>query len=212
MQNRIELVFGLVGPVGSLTHEAGENLTSAIKKMDYKPTTISLSKEMDGLLAAKDATFKDELTSVLHNKIRKGNAVRKEFGNNAVLASEAIRQIIDFRRECAVEAGEQDPVTIDDKSVVPLDGHAFIVDQLKLREEVDLLTKTFGKRFIQVSVVTPLEERRRSLNARIRRDRFGWEKEFYAQHVGQLITIDQNKNPTIEANGSQRFFTWEMFF
>ena len=180
--------------------------------MDYKPTTISLSKEMDGLLAAKDATFKDELTSVLHNKIRKGNAVRKEFGNNAVLASEAIRQIIDFRRECAVEAGEQDPVTIDDKSVVPLDGHAFIVDQLKLREEVDLLIKTFGKRFIQVSVVTPLEERRRSLNARIRRDRFGWEKEFYAQHVGQLITIDQNKNPTIEANGSRRFFTWEMFF
>ena len=115
MQNRIELVFGLVGPVGSLTHEAGENLTSAIKKMDYKPTTISLSKEMDRLLAAKDATFKDELTSVLHNKIRKGNAVRKKFGNNAVLASEAIRQIIDFRRECAVEAGEQDPVTIDDK-------------------------------------------------------------------------------------------------
>ena len=212
MQNRIELVFGLVGPVGSLTHEAGENLTSAIKKMDYKPTTISLSKEMDRLLAAKDATFEDELTSVLHNKIRKGNAVRKKFGNNAVLASEAIRLIIDFRRECAVEAGEQDPVTIDDKSVVPLDGHAFIVDQLKLPEEVDLLIKTFGKRFIQVSVVTPLEERRRSLNARIRRERFGWEKEFYAQHVGQLITIDQNKNPTIEANGSRRFFTWEMFF
>ena len=193
MQSGIELVFGLVGPVGSPIHEAGESLASALKKMDYKPKTVSLSKEMDRLLTAKDATFKDEPTSVLYNKIRKGNAVRKEFGNNAVLASEAIRQIIDFRREYAAQAGEQDAARLDEKSVVPLDGHAFIVDQLKLPEEVDLLIKAFGKRFIQVSVVTPLEERRRSLAGRVRKERPGWDNERCAQHADQLITIDQNE-------------------
>ena len=60
-----------------------------------------------------------------------------------MLESEVIRQIIDFRREYAAQAGEQDAARLDKKSAFPLDGHAFIVDQLKLPGEVDLLKKNF---------------------------------------------------------------------
>ena len=35
MSNRVELVFGLVGPIGCPIHEAGEILASTLKKADY---------------------------------------------------------------------------------------------------------------------------------------------------------------------------------
>lgn len=193
MRSRVELVFGLVGPIGCPIHEASESLAATLKKMDYTPTTISLSKEMDRLLTAKGASFAEAPTSVLHNKIKKGNAVREAFGNNAVLASEAIRQIVDFRRSAAAASGETDEAKLDEQAVVPLDEHAFIIDQLKLPEEIELLTKAFGKRFVQVSVVTPLEQRRRSLIGRIRTEQHGWDNERCEQHADQLIAIDQNE-------------------
>ena len=160
MSNRVELVFGLVGPIGCPIHEAREILASTLKKVDYQPVSISLSSEMDRLLSTKKAEVDSEDTSALHNKIKKGNAVRVAFNNNAVLASEAIKQIVDFRRSYAEKSGETNPDKLDDRAVVPLDQHAFIIDQLKRPEEIELLIKTFGKRFVQVSVVTPLEKRK----------------------------------------------------
>jgi hypothetical protein len=86
MNSRVELVFGLVGPIGCPIHEAGGILASTLKKMDYKPFQISLSSEMDRLLVAKGAKTTNEAKSILESKIMKGNAVRNAFSNNAVLA------------------------------------------------------------------------------------------------------------------------------
>ncbi|MEO3416124.1 hypothetical protein AAFO92_15840 [Roseovarius sp. CAU 1744] len=193
MRSRVELVFGLVGPIGCPIHEASESLAATLKKMAYTPTTISLSNEMDRLLTAKGISFVEAPTSVLHNKIKKGNAVREAFGNNAVLALEAIRQIVDYGRSAAAASGETDEAKLDERAVVPIDGHEFIIDQFKLPEELDLLVKAFGKRFVQVSVVTPLEQRKRSLTGRVRTEQLGWDNERCEQHADELIAIDQNE-------------------
>ena len=184
MSNRVELVFGLVGPIGCPIHEAREILASTLKKMDYCPVPISLSAEMDRLLAAKKADLEGDATSGLLSKIRKGNAVRDAFANNAVLASEAIRQIVDFRRSYAESGGETNQEKLDERAVVPLDEHAFIIDQLKRPEEIGLLVKAFGKRFVQVSVVTPLEKRKQSLVARLRSEQHGWDNKRWPAPIG----------------------------
>ena len=194
MQDRVELVFGLVGPIGCPIHEASEILASCLKKLDYTPVTVTLSAEMDRLLDAKKSPRdQDSDTSLLMAKIKKGNAVREAFGNNAVLASEAVRQIIDFRRSFAENAGEQDEEKLDQQAIVPLDEHAFIIDQLKRPEEIELLVKVFGKRFVQVSVVTPLEQRRRSLVSRLGSEQHGWENVKCREEADKLIEVDQNE-------------------
>jgi deoxycytidylate deaminase len=213
MNNRVELVFGLVGPIGCPIHEAGEILASTLKKMDYKPVPISLSSEMDRLLVAKGAKAEVSAESILEGKIMKGNAVRKAFNNNAVLAAEAIKQIVSYRRRFAEIEGETDINKLDDRAVVPLDQHAFIIDQLKRPEEIDLLIKAFGKRFVQVSVVTPLEKRKKSLEGRLRAEQHGWDNSRCKTHAENLIVTDQNEK--FEERGqriSKIFHLGDVFF
>ena len=75
MSDRVDLVFGLVGPIGCLIHEARDSLESTLKTMDYTPVIINLSAEMDSLLKAKGCVFKDEFESTFEEKILKGNLV-----------------------------------------------------------------------------------------------------------------------------------------
>ena len=70
------------------------------------------------------------------------------------------------------------------------DCHAFILNQLKRPEEIELLTKTFGKRFIQVSVVTPLEKRYQELEQRLRGEQHGWDNTKCAAAARELVELD----------------------
>lgn len=72
MSNRVELVFGLVGPIGCPIHQAREILASTLKKMDYVPISVSLSAEMDKLLQAKGSEVGSSSESILEEKILKG--------------------------------------------------------------------------------------------------------------------------------------------
>ena len=193
MSDRVELVFGLVGPIGCLIHEACDSLEYTLKSMDYTPVIINLSAEMDSLLKAKGCDFKDEFESTFEEKILKGNLVRKKFANDAVLAAEATRQILVFRQNFARKKGETDKHTINLEARIPLDNHAFIIDQLKRPEEISMLAKTFGKRFIQVSVVTPLDKRKQTLIARLSSDKPGWKTAACKAHTDKLIDIDQHE-------------------
>ena len=73
MSDRVDLVFGLVGPIGCLIHEACDSLEYTLKSMDYTPVIINLSAEMDSLLKAKGCDFKDEFESTFEEKILKGD-------------------------------------------------------------------------------------------------------------------------------------------
>lgn len=214
MSGRVELVFGLVGPIGCPIHKTRDILASTLKTMDYKPVPLTLSNEMDRLLKAIDSDFRNNpKKSSLLNKIRKGNAVREGFANNAVLASEAIRQIIKFRRQYAEDNGETNDEKLDDQALVPLNEHAFIIDQLKRPEEIDLLVKAFGKRFIQISIVTPLDIRKQSLIETLGSDQHGWDHKNCTSHADELIGIDQNEK--LDERGqriSEIFHLGDVFF
>lgn len=193
MAGRSELVFGLVGPVGCPIHEAGEALEAALKRVDYTPVSISLSSEMDKLLTARGADIPSDGSSELENKIMKGNAVRSAFSNDAVLAAEAIRQIVNYRVGHAKAQGIDEQAQLDELATIPLDEHAFIIRQLKRPEEIELLIKAFGKNFVQVSVVTTLEARKQALVTRLRAEQHGWDNTRCSEHAEELVQTDQNE-------------------
>lgn len=190
MIERVELVIGLVGPIGCPIAEAEIAISDALKRVDYSSTTIGLSRAMDGLLTGKSACSPPTGESELYNKIQKGNAVREAFNNNAVLAAEAIRQVRETRCELNKDFREKDD---EQRKGFPLPSHAFIIRQLKTPEEVDLLIKTFGKRFIQVSVVTTLEKRKQELVHRLQNEQHGWTLSECEKHADQLIEKDQDE-------------------
>ncbi|MBF9042600.1 deoxycytidylate deaminase [Rhodobacterales bacterium HKCCE4037] len=189
-----ELVIGLVGPIGCPIHEAGDALAAAFKAMDYSPTSIHLSREMDRLLLAKKAEIPSDGESILENKIKKGNAVRTAFKNDSVLAAEAIRQIVEFRKQNARDMGYVTDDDIDARALIPLDRKVFIIHQLKREEEIELLNRVFGKRFIQVSVVNALDDRKSALVARLQSEQPGWDLEKCEVHSAKLIKTDQNES------------------
>ena len=110
-----------------------------------------------------------------------------------------MRQCVKFyafrANHVARETGETDEHTINLEARIPLDNHAFIIDQLKRPEEIDTLVKVFGKRFVQVSVVTPLDRRKRTLDRAANRSikhTVGLSADCKA-HTDKLIDIDQHE-------------------
>lgn len=185
-----ELIFGLVGPIGCDIVSVEKALNRALKRVDYHPVSIRVSDAIPALLALRDAPA-PSLTN-LDEKIRGGNEVRRLYDNNAIFAGEVIRRIRQHRQELnntnlPAETGESDP------SELPIDATAYIVRQLKRPEEIELLRRTYGQLFIQVSVTHSREGRFNLLVDRARRDSPGWNNTECETEARRLILVDENE-------------------
>lgn len=152
---RPELVFGLVGPIGCDIDTVQIELENALKQVDYTPTHINLSAAMSQLFEEK--TREKLAAGTLAEKISAGNKVREAFANDAIMACEAILQI----REARISLHEADGLVGagSEAESLPASDAAYIIRQLKRKEEVELLTRTYGRQFIQVSVTQERESR-----------------------------------------------------
>lgn len=191
MVGRLELVFGLVGPIGCPIKEAGVALETSLARVGYSASHISVSESMAELLTAMKETSPSDGASELENKIKAGNLVRSTYQSNAVLAGDAIQKLRNLRGSLV---NETDPQIIKKARETPRDNHAFIINQLKRPEEIELLTRVFGKRFVQVSVVSPLKKRIDALNSRLMSEQSGWTQEQCEDHTKLLVRIDQDES------------------
>lgn len=188
MVGRLELIFGLVGPVGCPIKEAAKALETSLRRVSYGTTHISVSGAMRALLEARGEQLPTTGESSLENKILAGNQVRKVYNSNAVFAGDAISQI---RKERGILSGQTAEDQLQIAKQTPREAHAFIISQLKRDEEIELLTRAYGKRFIQVSVVNPLTERLDALTARLMTENGGWTVEKCEDHAKKLVRTDQ---------------------
>ena len=177
-----ELIFGLVGPIGCNIQEVEDALSASLKSVDYTPHTISLSN-----IAAEIQTLSSETgikePETLSEKIVAGNAARQKTGLNDILAMGAVTKI----RKIRTENGEEPN---DDGSQRILPGHAFILRQLKTKEEVRLLQKVYGDCFIQISIAQPLNDRISSLKTRIRAEDPSLDETQISAQADKLVKID----------------------
>lgn len=186
-----ELVFGLVGPIGCDIATIERSIERALKKVDYAPHIVSVSSTIGSLLELKKGEQPELLT--LRQKIDAGNEVRRAYDSNGVLAAEAIRQIREVRSRVNQTRGIKSS-EVGDLESFPADAVAYIIRQLKRPEEIELLSKTYGKQFIQVSVTQSRAARFQNLVDRLRRENHGWTKKQCEDEARELIEIDENED------------------
>ncbi|WOK19419.1 MULTISPECIES: anti-phage dCTP deaminase [Rhodopseudomonas] len=187
--NDPELVFGIVGPIGVDMDAVVEALCESLRAVNYSPEPIHLTD----LIRDKRIKVKlDFSTYFLRYKslIKYANAYRKLAKNAAALAGIAIVQIR------ALRAGKSK------SEMSPARGTAYVIRQFKRPEEIDMMRRVYGRKFIQVSVYGSAPERRQVLMDKIRR--FDPSPKTDAKCEAQAIElIDTDHNESEDVHGQR---------
>ena len=190
-----ELIFGLVGPIGCNIHGVETALSDALKEVDYSPHMISLTESIADLTAMK--TSERPSLDTLEEKIDAGNKVRALFGQRGILAVDAIRKV---RRARAKEHDRRSTKMpkIDGKLVppedLPAEKTAYIIRQLKRKEEVKLLERVYGKQFIQISISQDKSSRLSHLAQRALVEQPNLDNDARHELARRLVRRDENED------------------
>lgn len=150
-----ELVFGLVGPIGVDLDAVINSLEENLKSVGYKVEIIKITDIMIDTSIEIDI---DETSYFGKYKslISYANAVRENHSNASTLAGLAISKIRQLRKSIVGSADK------------PSFNTAYIIRQFKRPEEISLLRKVYGRKFIQVSVFSGEKERKEYLVNKIK--------------------------------------------
>jgi deoxycytidylate deaminase len=176
-----ELIFGLVGPIGVDMDAITDALFQSLKAVGYTPEPIHLTELI------RDRRIKVRLdfsTYFLRYKslIKYANAYRRHARNAAALAGIAIMQIRALR------------ASKTNSEISPARGTAYVIRQFKRPEEIDMMRRVYGRKFIQVSVYGSAAERRIVLMDKIRRyDSSSKTDADCETQAIELIDIDHNE-------------------
>lgn len=161
-----ELVFAVVGPVGSGTTTVAESLEALLTARGYRAKILK-ARNVIGTWAAQHGSpipsgSKLAETESLQNA---GDEMRRRTGDNAVVA---LGLALAIRRERAQQRG----LELKKGEAIEPDGQkrAFILDSLRHPHEVALLRRTYQDAFCLIAVVCPEEERYRRLHDEKYRD------------------------------------------
>jgi len=153
-----ELIFGLVGPIGVDMAMLQSRLEHTLISVGYTPIPIRLTALMDQVSVEEEISDGTNPVEHYDSRIRYANAVRAKCGNDAALAALGILEIRNIReRENKKNFAEVDGEF--NFAEIPLQAHAYIIRQLKRPEEINLLRKVYGRKFIQISVSLENDEK-----------------------------------------------------
>jgi deoxycytidylate deaminase len=194
----LELVFGLVAPIGVDLNLVSEVLAQTLAEMEYEVCHLRLTTLMRDLGLDMPLTPSPYIQS-FKDRIAYANQVRSSLGDSA-LAALAIQAIRGHR---TVEWGKK---LTPDKLVgvrpdeVPLPRQAYIIRQFKRPEEITLLRGVYGKQFILLSAYVPPELRRRRIGDLERQSRGGLISEADAYKLAYELVV-QDSNEAQELHG-----------
>jgi deoxycytidylate deaminase len=152
-----ELVIGLVGPVGGDLASASKEIGKALAPYGYTVKEVRLSSLLVEVRGGEHLG-RDEMPedTRIERYMDAGDELRRQAGTD-VVATLGMGYIYDYRRR---------KTSADSAEKV-----AFVLNSLKHPDEVETLRKTYGQRFILISVHTPTKERLASLAKRIAKSR-----------------------------------------
>lgn len=176
-----ELVFGLVGPIGVDLDEVVGQLTASLEDVGYRCEQIHITE----LMKHRKVKGKVDQSSYFNrykSLIDYANDYRRVAGHPAALAGRSILHI----RKLREAAGN----SFDN----PVRGSAYIIRQFKRPEEIELMRRVYGRKFIQISVYGSPEERRRILIDKIKKFDPSPKKDSVCEEEAlKLIDLDHNQ-------------------
>lgn len=185
-----ELVIGLIAKIGTDLEVITTAISDALNEYEYELAKIKITDSLKSPILTASLTRQIE-SSPLEQRISTSmdacNDLRMKFGNE-FMASLAVTQISATRTELA-KATEIDR----EKSL------AFVVRQLKRKEEVDLMRRIYGDRFVLMSCYAPREKRCSALASELAKSNFSQNADDYRATAEGLISRDENE--TGESHG-----------
>jgi len=176
-----ELIFGLVGPIGVNVDAVVAALSKSLKDVDYIPRIIHLTDHMRDRRIRKKidvSTYYDRYQSL----IAYANAYRRKAKNAAALASLSILRV---RAQREAITGSQ---------IEPALGNAYIIRQFKRPEEIEMMRRVYGRKFIQISIFGSANDRRGVLINKIRHHDSSPKTDADCERQAiELIDIDHNQ-------------------
>jgi deoxycytidylate deaminase len=174
-----ELVFGLVGPIGTDLQLVGEILTEELERVRYESALLRVSQIMHQLIPDLPDDGPEDERYVRH--MNAGNEIRKKLGRGDALALVTAGAIGNMRRT----------VTGDDKTPAPR--RAYVVRSLKHPEEVETLHKIYGRAFFLIAAYAPRDARKEKLAESIARSKSETDKTRFLPRAEELIIRDEEE-------------------
>lgn len=180
-----ELIFGLVGPIGVNLDAVQKSLTEELNTVGYYSSVIHLTKLLDSYIKDNKLNIdrKKKPSTASSRKIDSANRFRKYVKSNAALAGIAI-SAIQLKRESTLK-------NIKDNS--PFPKTAYIIRQFKTIDEINLVRKTYGRQFIQISVHADHDERVNHIASRISSEKTDLSYDECKNLAYGLMTSDLNE-------------------
>lgn len=175
-----ELIFGLVGPLGTDLSAVAQVLRNELAQVQYDSEIWRLSHLMRDLPGKPWSGLKDghrDTTIAAH--MTAGNELRKTLKRNDAVAMLGLLAIQEFRENRAA-----DPTK-------PLSRFAHILHSLKRPEEVRTLRRIYGPSFIVLAAYAPRPRRLQDLARRIAESRFSNQSGEYLTAAEQLLRRDE---------------------
>lgn len=187
--DRSELFFGLVGPAGVRLNDLSAAIAQELSNFGYTTKEIRLSELLENFRDWCPAPGPTEFQRIIHLQ-EMGNGFRRATHDAAALARASIAAI----REGRASGIGKDP----DR---PGPGNAYILNQLKRPEEVDLLRQIYGSSFHLIAGHAPKNVRAMELARRNARklNKVGQEDDFLAQ-AHEVIQKDQKQEDDFGQN------------
>lgn len=184
-----ELVFGLVGAVGSDLKAVTRTLTAELERVRYKVEEIhvsSLLHQLDRYAHLGNGGFESEFERVREH-MKAGTELRNRTAAGeimALLAVSAIRQ-----RRIAL----QSHLSHQEAAKRPLERTAFVIRSLKHPDEIQVLRCVYGRAFNVISTYTPRQDRVEKLASIIAESRGEASIDRFRALAEELIQIDEQE-------------------
>lgn len=176
-----ELVFGLVGAIGSDLKKVSDSLADALaREVAYTAMPIRLSHLLHEVEGIGDLSTEGDKYSYYKKHMASGTELRRKLKAADAMALLAITAIRERRDQMLA-------------SEPPIARRAFILHSLKREEEISTLRRLYGPAFFLVSVYAPREIRVEVLAQTIAQSRGQWRGSDCRSEAEDLIRIDEKQ-------------------
>jgi len=193
-----ELVFGLVGALGTNIDRISHLLHLRLEAMGYVAREIHLSALLREVDWQPPLIKSEDLDSYVLAHMNAGNRLRREWDRPDALALLGVAELSTERR-----AHEND--------AEPVARQAWILRQLKTPQEVQTLRDVYGSRFFLIAAYSPGDERAAWLDEDITKSRHSSDQSKWEATTSQLLARDQSEGGEHGQNVLDTFHRADLF-
>lgn len=200
-----ELIIGICCPIGSNKDVVIEAIKEEIIKYGYEINVIKISKFIDKYNKDSRSLKQGESQEYydLISKIEKGNQLREQYTNNAIMADIAIREISVYRGiESDLDKLEEDS-QVQVANLTKSVRTCHIIDSIKCIEELNTLREVYRDIFYVFNIFSPENERIEFLTQ---------ERNLKKSDAEKIIDIDNHQELKFGQKTKKVFVNGDFFF